>query len=58
MEPGGAASGRGAEGVSVGVIGVLGMVAVRPLFAVPSLWDAPSPVLINPFPRSGDKSGS
>lgn len=42
----------------MGVIGVLGMVALRPLFAVPSLWDAPSPVLINPFPRSGDKSGS
>lgn len=35
----------------MGVIGVLGMVALRPLFAVPSLWDLP--VLSSSTPSRG-----
>lgn len=36
---------------------VLGMVALCPLFAVPALWDAPSPILINLYATNQGANG-
>lgn len=47
----------GWRGISIGVIGGLGMVALCPLFAVPALWDAPSPILINLYATNQGANG-